>query len=27
MFHRAGFLEVARRRHDRPLMRLLLDAG
>jgi GNAT superfamily N-acetyltransferase len=27
MFHRAGFREVARRRHDRPLMRLRLDAG
>lgn len=26
MFRRAGFREVARRRHDRPLMRLLIDA-
>jgi GNAT superfamily N-acetyltransferase len=27
MFHRADFREVARRRHDRPLMRLYLDTG
>lgn len=27
IFRRAGFREVARRRHDRPLMRLDLDAG